>query len=175
MIRHGSGIKNWDDMDYSELIRLIRQEKDLELDLACLKSINFDILRNLEPELVICSPMTRTLETAKFIAKELGLEYQIDNSLQEIHFEDLPKSKYENGPKQMIDYLFEKSLLHKNTFDCKKVQGNVIIVTHSFLMRLIYADLFNVDVSTLKDDLRFKTYLAGFALGDGKGVFLRKK
>jgi len=53
-------------------------------------------LKNMNIDKVFASPVTRTVETADIISKELGLDYQIDERLYEIELGKLVGMNYED-------------------------------------------------------------------------------
>jgi len=178
MIRHGKTVNSWDILDHNQLVRLLRNESDPLIDFSFLLSrLDMERIRKMKYSVIYCAPSIRALQTASYIGKELGLPIKVVDDLKEVRFEDIPKSVYQAGTRAMRSYLVNKSLEAK--FDYNRIKrlfrDNALILTHSFLMRLIFCKQFRVDMSTIVCDGRFTSYFAGFDCKTGKGVFLDRK
>ena len=171
IIRHSKTRKPWYTLRYNKLVQLIRQEYDPPIDSKFLKEkIDLGKLKNRKVSLIYSSPSKRAIQTARFISKIIKVPIKIIPELNEIKFEALPYTLYIQGKQKIRDYLFKKSTTKKIKFN--KIESiakeNAIIITHGFLMKKIYAKLYNINIGKLKDNDTLTDYISGFDSKSGK-------
>lgn len=107
--------------------------------------------------------MARALETASFISDKLGgIPVYKFSELKEIKFGKIPHSTYLKGAQAIRLYLFEETKKAKVVINKEIFKGSAMVVSHSFLMRRIFVELFGGDIAKFITDSRFINYLSGF-------------
>lgn len=174
VIRHSRPQESWDNMSYDALLKLIKQESDGGVDQSYLAThLDRDKIMGLKIKTVYHSPSLRAKQTAKAIAKILGCQLVEELKLQEIKFDSLPEEIYQNGREEIRHYLLKASGSKFGRFKISDFSENEMFVTHGFLMRHIFSELFNTGIETLDDSDMFTQYLSGFDL-NGKYFTLSK-
>jgi len=180
IIRHCKTEESWDNLPYDQLIKLIRQETDPDLDMPFLKEqLDISKVKKLKLNSIYSSPSKRAVQTARAISSIINVPVRIIPELQEIRFDTIPKDIYLAGKEEIRSFLFNKTVKSYADLKIKKIfsllDDNVLVITHGFLMRIIYSRLFNVDINSLIKNKLFTNYLSGFECMSGKGVSLLKE
>ncbi|MEM4067050.1 MAG: histidine phosphatase family protein [Candidatus Micrarchaeaceae archaeon] len=176
IIRHGKTRESWDTLSYGRLLALVKLEDDPDPDMEYLEA-NLDEKKAIALRInkIYTSPLKRALKTAEYIASFTGSEVIKAEELEEIRFEDIPKSVYDGGAEAIRKYLVKESLKASRKFDFSMFDEGSMLLTHGFLMRHLYAQIFNMDVSSLATSPLFTNYLSGFCTKDGRGLSLLRQ
>lgn len=165
IIRHSKTPKPWNTLPYEELVALLHQKDDPSIDKDFLKALlDPKKVQNLGVKKIVCSPVRRAQETAEFCAEILGLPIEVEESLRELIIE-LPKEVYDKGTPAVREYLVRKTETMEREVNLPQ---EALIVTHGFLMRIIYLKLFGGSFENFISDPRFTEYLQGFNVETGE-------
>lgn len=94
IVRHG-------ETEWNAINKVLGRATDLPLNEKGMKQAEEAAkqLKDLEPDVFICSPLLRARQTADAIAKEIGMQYEIDDRLTEQDF-----GRFEGVPRDDKDY-----------------------------------------------------------------------
>ncbi len=108
---------------------------------------------------IVSSDLTRTMTTANIISSELGLSVQKEFQIREINngalsgmlndiavkqypglfFRSLEMDEaYPNGESPKQFYLRIKKWFSEFAFNCRKAEGNILVITHGGVINVIY-------------------------------------
>jgi len=179
IIRHAETKNKWDELSYSALLKLIRQEIDPPIDTSMLiKQIDDKQVLNLMKKIkvIYVSPLKRALQTAEYISAKTGIPIKIIPELREVRFNALPLCVHKKGKEAIRDFLIgqiikkseKKSMKRRVNYLIELTKEEALIITNSFLMRILFSELFRKKISQLRRDRRFTNYLTGFDCKNGK-------
>lgn len=175
VIRHGRPKKPWNSMGYEELSNLLLGRDDIDVDLSYISNeLDMEKVLDLNAEKVVSSKSKRAIQTARFIAKIIGIDLEIVEGLDEIRV-DLPEEIYNQGSDAVRRYVIREGEKSGVVIDISILSENALIVSHSFLTRMTYAKLFGKKPLDLLNDKRFTDYLSGFRSSDGEFLTLLRE
>lgn len=153
-VRHGKDDENyrggWSNLD---LIPEGIQQAKLLADHLQENEKNYNIVK------IIASDLPRTVTTAYYISSKLGIPLQKEPLLREINNGDLAgmlnetalirypglffntldmNEAYPNGESPIDFYLRIQTWFHGFCTDCRNINGNILVVTHSGVINIIY-------------------------------------
>ncbi|MFH1294622.1 MAG: hypothetical protein ABIH90_01605, partial [Candidatus Aenigmatarchaeota archaeon] len=82
---------------------------------------------------------------------------------------NIPHPVYLRGKEATRSFLLQQAAQKQVTFERIRslLASSSIVITHGFIMRKFFSELFNVEITKLKHDERFIEYLSGFQSGNG--------
>ena len=161
-------------MGYDELHGLLLGRDNNGIDTSFIsRALDEKKVHNLDIEHIFVSESKRAIQTAERIAEMSGVDIKVTTDLNEIEV-DLPEKVYREGNDAIRKYVISEGAKSGRTIGMNILAVKALIVSHSFLTRLTYANLFGIEPLHLLNDRRFTKYLSGFKSGDGKYFTLLK-
>lgn len=178
MIRHSAYKVDWTELDREELGKLLRHEKDPGIDEEKFEELlDIEKLQRKDFEKIYTSPLKRARQTAEKISEILDIPVEEKEELHEYSFEGVPEEVFQDGSEAVRQYLLdrtrEKSV--QTEFLQKKIDEDVIIISHGFKMRKFYMEIAESVFENLRDDSKFREYLTGFDFETGDLVTLNSE
>lgn len=151
--------------------------------------------RKIPWQAIYCSPMKRTIATAKPLCDALGMEMQLRDGLKEINYgkwEDLNveqvKEKYPqdhiywltepawnppNGGETAVQVASRASLVIAE-IEKKYTSGNVLVVAHKGTIRILLCSLLGIDLGRYRDRIEMPVASVSVVKFDIHGPLLQK-
>lgn len=144
---------------------------------------------------IYCSPMKRTIATAKPLCDNLGLEMQLRDGLKEIKYgqwEDLTVEQVlEKYPQDHIHWLTEpawnpptggETAVHVASraslviaeIEEKYTDGNVLVVSHKGTIRILLCNLLGIDLGRYRDRIEMQVAAISVVKFDIHGPLLQQ-
>lgn len=149
--------------------------------------------RHLPWEAIYCSPMKRTVATAKPLSEALGIQMQLRDGLKEIRYGDWEGKSVEQVKQQYLDdyinWLTEpawnaptggetaveiasRASLVIAEIQAKHPTGNVLVVSHKATLRIILCSLLGIDLGRYRDRIAFLAASLSIVKFDLRGPLL---